>query len=237
MKFYDEGHGYDLFGLDPRVVELALRAGMPIYRRYFRVESSGIEQLPARGSAILAPNHGGTLPIDAAMLWLDVTSRTGRVLRTIGDWFIPRLPFVSTFFSRTGVVAGTHANVRALLERGELLAIFPEGVTGPAKPFTERYHLQEWRVGHAEHAIRHRVPIVPVAIIGAEEAWPVLARLPWRLFGAPYLPIPFTPLPLPIQIKIHYGTPIELRGDADDPHVVDAAATQVRRAVERMLPS
>lgn len=237
MQFFDEGHGYDLFGMQPRAVERALRAGMPIYRRYFRVASSGIENIPADGAAILVPNHGGTLPIDGAMLWMDVTSRTGRVLRLIADRFIPLLPFVSTIFARTGVVAGTHANVRHLLERGELLGIFPEGVSGPAKPFRERYHLQEWRVGHAEHAIRHRVPIIPVAILGAEEAWPVAVKLPIRAFGSPYLPLPFTPLPRPVPIRIQYGKPIELHGDADDPHIVAAAALRIRHAVEGMLPS
>jgi 1-acyl-sn-glycerol-3-phosphate acyltransferase len=236
MQFHDEGHGFDLFGLAPHAVARALRIGMPFYRRYFRVESSGIENVPA-GAAILAPNHSGMLPIDAAMLWIDVTARTGRVLRTIADRFIPRLPFIGTWFARTGVVAGSHTNVRRLLERGELVAIFPEGVTGPAKSFHDRYHLQSWRVGHAEHAVRHRVPVVPIAIIGAEEAWPVLARIPWRMFNAPYLPVPFTPLPLPVPLTIRYGKPIELTGDADDPHVVLAAATRVRAAVAEMLPS
>jgi 1-acyl-sn-glycerol-3-phosphate acyltransferase len=177
------------------------------------------------------------LPIDAAMLWVDVTARTDRVLRTIADRFVPRLPFVGTLFARTGMVAGSHTNVRRLLERGELLAIFPEGVTGPAKPFTARYHLQDWRVGHAEHALRHRVPIVPVAIIGAEEAWPVRKRLPWHVFGAPYIPIPFTPWPRRVPLVIRYGKPLDLTGDADDPDVVVAAAHRVREAVAEMLPS
>lgn len=237
MQFFDEGHGYDLFGLRPAVLERALRATAPFYRHYFRVASRGTDRLPLRGGAILAPNHSGTLPIDAAMLWFDVNLRTGRVLRTIADRFIPRLPFISTLFARAGVVAGSHTNVAHLLDRGELIAIFPEGVTGPAKPFSERYHLQQWRVGHAEHAMRHHVPVIPVAIIGAEEAWPVLARVPWKLFGAPYLPIPLAPLPLPVRIEIHYGRPIELHGDADDPHVVSAAATRIRRAVEELMPS
>lgn len=237
MRFHDAGHGYDVFGLEPDAVRRALRLGRVFYRHYFHVVSRGSERIPASGAAILAPNHGGTLPIDAAMLWLDVTSRTDRVLRTIGDRFIPRLPFVSTFFARTGVVAGSHANVSHLLARGELLAIFPEGTTGPAKPFHERYHLQAWRVGHAEHALRHHVPVIPVAIVGAEEAWPVVAKLPWHVFGAPYLPIPLTPLPLPVRISIRYGKPLELAGDADDPAAVDAAAARVRRAVEELLPS
>lgn len=236
MRFHDEGHGFDLFGLELGAVERALRLALPVYRRYFCVESTGVERIPA-GAAILAPNHSGMLPIDAAMLWVDVLIRTDRVLRTVGDRFIPRLPFIGTWFSRTGVVAGTHANLHRLLARDELVAVFPEGVTGPAKPRAERYHLQQWRVGHAEHAIRHRVPVVPVAIIGAEEAWPLLARIPVRSFGAPYLPVPLSPLPLPVPITIRYGKPLQFAGDADDPENVLVAAGRVRDAVAEMLPS
>ena len=232
MQFHDAGHGYDTFGLEPGAVRRAVAWGMPLYRRYFHVRSYGIEHVPTSGPAILVANHSGALPLDGALLWLDIASRTDRVLRPIADRFIPRLPFFSTAFARCGVVAGTHANVHRLLDDGELVAIFPEGVTGPAKPFTERYHLQAWRVGHAEHAIRHRVPVIPVGIVGAEEAWPVFARLPIRLFGAPYLPVA-SPLPLPAPISILYGEPIDLTCyDADDPM---AAALEVKRSVEDLI--
>lgn len=240
MRFHDEGFGFDIFGLHPPTAKRVLRAALPVYRHYFAVESQGHENIPVDGGAILVANHGGMLPIDAAMLWTDVVHRTGRYARMIADRFVPRVPFVSTLFARAGVVSGTHANVRRLLDRGELLAVFPEGVTGPAKPFRQRYELQDWRVGHAELAIRHRVPIIPVAIIGAEESWPVLARLHVRMFGAPYLPIPMAPMPLPIKFRIHYGTPVELHRDhaptdADDPACLAAAAATTRRAVAELV--
>ena len=242
MSFHDEGHGYDLFGLHPPTADRVLRFTMPLYRHYFAVESHGIENIPAHGAAILVANHGGMLPVDAAMLWADVSHATDRRVRMIADRFVPRLPIVSTLFARAGVVSGTHANVRRLLERGELLAVFPEGVSGPAKPFRERYELQDWRVGHAELAIRYRVPIIPVAIIGAEESWPVLMRLRLKLFGAPYLPIPMAPVPLPIRFRIHYGRPVELHrshapADADDPACLATAAAQTRRAVADLVLS
>jgi 1-acyl-sn-glycerol-3-phosphate acyltransferase len=240
MPFHDEGYGYDLFGLHPPTAGRLLRWTMPLYRHYFAVESHGIENIPTAGGAILIANHGGMLPIDAAMLWIDVLHRTGRYLRTVADRFVPRLPFVSTLFARAGVVSGTHANVRRLLEHQELLAVFPEGITGPAKQFRDRYELQDWRVGHAELAIRFRVPIIPVAIIGAEESWPVLARLRLKLLGAPYLPIPMAPQPLPVRFRIHYGRPIELHrdhppADADDPACLVAAAALTRRAVADLV--
>ena len=238
--FHDEGYGYDLFGLHPPTAVRALRAVMPWYRRYFGVESRGVENVPSHGGAILVANHGGILPIDAAMLWADVLHRTTRFLRPIADRFIPNLPFASATLARAGIVSGTHANVKHLLQRGELLAIFPEGVSGPAKPFRDRYKLQQWRVGHAELAIRYQVPIVPVAIIGAEESWPMLLRLPFRLFGAPYIPIPMTPFPLPVRLSIHYGRPIELHhrytvSSADDPGQVAAAAAETHEAVASLM--
>lgn len=240
-EFHDEGHGYDVFGLHVPAVASALRWGRVPYERYFRVTSHGSEHLPRTGAAILAANHSGVLPVDGAMLWLDVVRRTGRVLRPIADRFVPRLPFVSTLLARCGVVSGTRSNVRRLLERGELIAIFPEGVTGTVKPFGSRYRLQQWRVGHAELAIRHRAPVVPVAIIGAEESWPVLMRLrSIRAFGVPYLPVPATPVPLPVRFHLYYGAPIELHRDhppaaADDPAVVAAAAARVNAAVVALI--
>lgn len=239
--FHDAGHGFDVFGLDPRAVRRAAALCRPIHQHYFRVRSTGVEHVPRRGPAILVANHAGTLPVDGAVLWMDVLEHTGRIVRPIADLFVAGFPLVNTLFARLGVVSGTRANVRRLLDDGELIAIFPEGVSGVAKPFRDRYHLQRWHVGHAELAIRHRVPIVPVAIIGSEESWPVVVRVPGiRLFGAPYLPIPISPVPLPVPYHLHYDVPIDLAadfvlGDADDPAAVRDAATRVHDALEDLI--
>jgi 1-acyl-sn-glycerol-3-phosphate acyltransferase len=242
IGFRDAGHGYDTFGMKPSAVDLAARLGAPIYERYFRVESLGAEHVPRDGAAILVANHAGLLPVDGAVLWLDVLRRTDRVPRVVADWFVPRLPFVATVFARCGVVGGSRTNARRLLDDGELLAIFPEGVTGVGKPFRARYHLQAWRVGHAELALRHRAPVVPVAIVGAEESWPIAVKIPAHPFGAPYLPVPASPLPLPVRYHIRYGEPLALHaglaGDAaDDPELVAAAALRTRAALQDLLAS
>jgi len=239
----DAGHGYDAFGLHPAWVALTAGIGRFLYDQYFRVESIGAENVPARGPAILAANHAGMLPLDAVMLYLDVLRRTEppRLVRPVADWFVPLLPLVSTAYARAGVVSGSRRNVARLLESGELIELFPEGVAGIGKPFGERYHLQGWTVGHAELAIRHRVPVVPVGIIGSEEQWIEILRLRrFHWFGAPYLPVPLFLLPLPVRYHIYYGEPIVLHegrtaADADDPAIVEAAATRVRQAVEALL--
>jgi 1-acyl-sn-glycerol-3-phosphate acyltransferase len=240
--FQDTGHGYDLFGLEPRHVALMLALLGRIHRYYFRVSSHGVENLPEQGAAILASNHSGTLPFDGMMLWVDVIVRRGRIPRAVADYFVAGMPFIGTLFARCGVVGGTAGNLRALLESGELVMLFPEGVPGVAKPFSQRYRLQEWRVGHAEFAIRHRAPVVPVAIIGAEEQMPQLGRIQalGPLLGVPHVPLPLTPLPLPVRYHVHYGEPLVLHEglspeDADDPEVVQRAASRVKEAVQALI--
>ncbi len=233
MRFYDEGYGYDVFGLHPPTLARLARAAAPLYDRYFRVTSYDACNVPASGPTILVANHGGVLPVDAAILCLDVLRRVDppRIPRAVADHFVPRLPLIGTLFARAGVVSGTRANTRRLLERGELVAIWPEGVSGPAKRFRDRYHLQAWSVGFAELAIRYGATVVPTAILGAEESWPLAGRLGAHWFGSPYLPVPAWPVPLPAHYHIAYGVPIRFDDppcDADDPAVVARAADRVR---------
>jgi 1-acyl-sn-glycerol-3-phosphate acyltransferase len=240
--FHDEGYGYDVFGLHPPTLERVLALGAPIYDRYFRVASEGIEHVPTRGAAILVANHGGMLPVDAAMLCFDVLRRLTppRIPRAIIDRFVPHLPVIGTLFARCGAVSGTRRNATHLLERGELLAIYPEGVSGPAKRFRDRYRIQSWSPGFAELAIRHQAAIVPVAILGAEESWPLLGKLDLHWFGSPYLPVGAWPIPLPAHYRIRYGEPVDLHRDyapeaADSPALVAEAAARVRTILERQI--
>jgi 1-acyl-sn-glycerol-3-phosphate acyltransferase len=243
LVFRDAGHGYDVFGMTPKAVRRAMSLSKWLYEWYFRVSSHGVENVPSTGAAILAANHSGTLPIDGALIVLDVVRNThpARVPRAIGDVFIPLLPWFGTLLSRVGMVSGTRSNFRYLLNAGELVLVFPEGVTGMAKGLRRRYRLEPFRVGHAELALRHRVPVIPVAVIGAEEAWPAAGRVAgFHAFGAPFLPLPLSPLPLPVRHAIYYGRPLLLHEryapeDADDPEIVVRAARDVQDAVEELI--
>ena len=243
LRWADAGHGFDRFGMSPHWVRASIAAARPLYERYFRVTSHGAEHVPADGPAIVACNHSGMLPFDGAMLYVDLIRNVDppRVPRVVADRFVPMLPFVFTLFSRVGGVGGDRSTVHRLLDDGELLVIFPEGTPGIGKPFSERYRLKEWRVGHAELALRHRAPVVPTAIIGAEEQWPQIARLDGvHPFGAPYLPIPATPVPLPVHYHVWYGPPIHLHeecppGAADDPELAEEAAATVKAAVQALI--
>jgi 1-acyl-sn-glycerol-3-phosphate acyltransferase len=240
IPFRDAGHGYDVFGYEPLHAAASLSLLERLYRYWFRVRSYGVERLPAQGPTLLVANHAGTLPFDGFMLWTDVVLQRRRLPRPVADHFVPALPYIGTLFARGGVVGGTAGNLRVLLEAGELLMIFPEGVPGILKPFRERYQLRDFRVGHAELAIRHQAPVVPVGIIGPEEQMPQLASLPLHAFGIPHLPLPLTPFPLPVRYHLHYGEPLRLHEglrpeDADDPEVVRRAAERVRQAVQALV--
>ena len=232
---------YDVFGMHPDWVGLVNAIVDLPYRYYFRVRSYGAEHIPARGPAILVANHSGTLPFDALMLCTDVPRQTEppRLLRAITDRFVSRLPWAGVGMSRIGAVSGALANVRHLLEHDQLILIFPEGLSAIGKPHTERYRLQPFHVGFAELALRHRVPVIPVAIIGPEEQWPVLAQLHnLHPYGLPYVPVVSTLLPLPVRYHIHYGAPLVLHGLEQEPITqssIEHASERTRRALQELI--
>ena len=236
VKLRDAGHGFDELGANPEAIEKVLPAMRAMHRYYFRVRSHDANNVKKSGGTILVANHSGTLPFDGMMIATDVLLHRDRLVRPITDRFLPRLPFFGTWAARVGAVTGGRRNVETLLEQGEAILIFPEGTTGVGKPWSDRYRLQDWRVGHAELAIRYHVPIVPVALVGAEEQMPQIARISWNLMGVPYIPIPATPFPLPVRYHIFYGEPIDLSEyDATDARSVREGAIKVRTSVESLL--
>jgi 1-acyl-sn-glycerol-3-phosphate acyltransferase len=243
LPLADEGYGFDRFGMSHEGIAFMVGMLRPLYERYFRVTSYGAEHIPETGAAMIACNHSGTIPLDAMMLACDVLWNTHppRSLRVLVDHFVDGLPGVNVVYARAGAVGGSRGNVHALMSAGELLGVFPEGVPGIGKPFSERYQLQAWRPGHAELAIQHGVPVVPACVIGAEEQWPQVARIRWiKPFGSPYLPVVATPLPMPVHYRIHYGEPIP-RGELYRPEdarrrdAVEEAAGLVRDAVQALI--
>ena len=244
IHFRDAGHGYDSFGLHPSFVALGEVIVSPLYDKYFRVRSFDHHHIPTTGPAVLAANHSGNLPMDGMLIWLDVLRNTSppRVARPIADHFVPSLPYLGTLFSRGGLVGGSRGNARSLLDAGEMLMIFPEGVPGIVKSFHQRYQLQTFREGHAELAIRHQAPIVPIGVVGGEEQLPSFfsSRRLGKLFGIPTFPIPVVPVPLPVRYYLYYGEPIPVHeeftpADADNPATVGEVASRVKAAVNTLI--
>ena len=201
---------------------------------------------------ILAGNHGGLLPFDAAMGIVDLLMNTDppRLARTIIDRWAGQLPWVNIFYARVGQVIGTRENFADLLNEGQLVMVFPEGMEGARKTVTQRYRLQHFRVGFIEQALRARAPIVPVAFIGSDDQTPILYDLKplAKRLGLPALPItptfpllgPLGLLPYPVPYKIVYGEPLRFHErfgpeGADDARLVRYLANQVRRTVQVLI--
>ena len=243
---------FDRFGLSPEMLRLAFPLFHSLYRWYFRVASAGHEHIPSDGPALLVANHGGLLPFDGAMAILDVLlhSDPPRLARSIVDRWAGGLPWVNVFYARVGQVVGTRENFSDLLDDGQLVLVFPEGMDGVRKPITQRYRVQGFHLGFVEQALRARAPIVPVAILGSDDQAPILADLKplARLLGLPFLPVtptfpwlgPLGLVPYPVRYRIVYGEPLRYHErfgpeGAEDARLVRYLANQVRRAVQVLI--
>jgi 1-acyl-sn-glycerol-3-phosphate acyltransferase len=242
----------DDFGRDP-VYAARLEPLLDfLYQRYFRVETSGIEQVPARGRALLVANHSGMLPYDGTMVMHAVHREhpARRDVRPLFEDFVFHFPYLGTFINRLGGVRASQSNAERLLGRDEVIVVFPEGLKGVSKLYRQRYQLQRFgRGGFIKLALRTRSPVVPVAILGAEEAHPILAKITWPsgAVDLPYLPVtptfpllgPLGLLPLPTKWYIRFGEPIDL-GEygpdaASDRILVNKLADTVRSRIQSMV--
>lgn len=183
----------DVWGRSEHFRELARRFGGFYYRRWFRVSWEGLEKIPTEGGALLVANHAGALPSDAPMLMHGIEEELGRPVYGMADSFFRTVPVVGTLWSRGGGVMAHPDNAQRLLhDDGQLALVFPEGVKGPSKLARDRYQLRRFgRGGFVETAMRAGVPIVPIAVIGAEESMPVLFKVPAasRVLHLPYFPV------------------------------------------------
>jgi len=243
---------FDRFGFSPDTAKLAFPFFHALYRVWFRVRSEGHEHLPREGAAVLAANHGGLLPFDGAMGVIDVLlhSDPPRLVRTLVDRWAGSLPWINVFFARVGQVVGTRENFTDLLDDGQLVLVFPEGMAGIRKPVTQRYRLQGFHVGFVEQSLRAGVPIIPVAFLGSDDQAPILYDLKSvaRRLGLPVLPItptfpwlgPLGLLPYPVSYRIVYGEPLRFHErfgpeGAEDARLVRYLANQVRRSVQLLI--
>ena len=243
----------DDFGFDQRFTEGMFPLFSLLYQYYWRVDVEGIENVPATGRGLLVSNHAGAgLPFDGAMvksaIWKEhSTPRHARIL--VLDWAMA-MPWMSDFMKKTGQVLACTPNALELLKRDELVGVFPEGVKGMSKPFSQRYNLERFgRGGFVRVALRTGSPIIPVAVIGSEEIYPKIGNLPFvnKLIGAPFVPVtPLFPLfgimgfiPLPAKWHIEFCEPIDVSEypaeAADDRSLVLELSEQIRSTIQQRL--
>jgi 1-acyl-sn-glycerol-3-phosphate acyltransferase len=243
----------DEFGFDPDLTDHALLPLLrPLFSKYFRVDAHGLENVPGDRGALVVANHSGTLPVDALMTIVALHDEhpARRRLRLLGADLVFEMPFVGSMARKMGTTLACNEDAERLLTEGDLVGVFPEGFKGIGKPFRERYTLQRFgRGGFVTAALRTGAPIIPCAIVGAEEIYPMIgnAKTAARLFGLPYFPItPTFPLlgplglvPLPSKWLIAFGEPIETEsygpGAAEDPMLVFNLTDQVRETIQQAI--
>lgn len=244
----------DPFGLDREAIELVRPFVRFMYRTWWRVSVDGLEHVPGEGRALLVSNHSGVLPWDGAMIAAAVAedhpAQNDRITRSLYlNWF-NSLPFIAPALAAMGQVPGIPENAVRLLENDELVCVFPEGLKGVGKLYKDRYKLARFgRGGFVQVALKARAPIVPVAVVGAEEIYPMLANAEpvARLLGIPYFPLtPFFPwlgplgvVPLPTRWSISFCEPIPTDeydpSAADDPLIVLGLTEIVRERIQATL--
>ncbi|RJO76558.1 acyltransferase family protein [Nocardia panacis] len=243
----------DEFGFDEHLLEsLLLPALRPLSQLWFRVQVSGMENIPEAGAALIVANHAGTLPLDGLMLQLAVHDRhpKQRALRLLAADLVFELPVLGVLARKAGHTLACRPDAERLLRGGELTGVFPEGFKGIGKNYADRYKLQRFgRGGFVAAAVRTGAPIIPCAIVGSEEIYPKLADIKplARLLGLPYFPVtplfphlgPLGAVPLPSKWYIEFGTPISTTDyepeAADDPMSMFEVTDQVRENIQQTL--
>jgi 1-acyl-sn-glycerol-3-phosphate acyltransferase len=244
---------FDDFGMDRNYIDAYGRTMFKfLAQRYWRVEYKGISHIPKQGGAVLTGIHRGFMPWDAVMTLYLIANQTGRYVRFLIHPGLIKFPFLFNFHTKLGGVVACQDNADYVLERDELLGIYPEGIRGAFSLYRESYQLKRFRDDYVKVALRHRAPIVPFLTVGSAEALPILARLNWRWWVRrtewPCFPItptwPLLPIPLPSKWHTQFLAPIHLSDRyppeaADDPTVVREISGTVRlrlsQAIEEML--
>ena len=243
----------DEFGYDRELTDRVLSAPLrPLYSRWFRVETRGLENIPDDGAALVVANHSGTVALDSLMTSLALLDHhpARRQLRMLGANLVFKTPVVGDFARKSGSTLACAPDAERLLNKGELVGVWPEGFKGVGKPYSERYKLQRFgRGGFVSAALKTKSPIIPCAIVGAEETYPILANAKTlaRIAGLPFFPItptfpllgPLGLIPLPSKWIIEFGEPIytdDYPDDAaDDPMLVFNLTDQVRETIQQTL--
>ena len=243
-------YAVDDFGFDAQWTESFLPVFNVLYRDYWRVETTGIEHVPAAGRALLVANHAGVLPWDGTMIKTAMFAEHPhpRHVRALVASLFMGMPVLSWFLRRTGQTVGHPDDTWRLLERDELVLVFPEGVKGTGKQFKDRYRLRRFgRGGFVSTAIRAGAPIIPVSVVGSEEIYPMIADASSiaKVLGLPYFPVtPTWPwlgalgmIPLPSKWRIQFHPPVHTEAHppraADDQNLVMTISDEVRNTIQK----
>jgi len=228
----------DEWGRSEHMRRVARRVYAPLYNNWFRVEWEGLEKIPTSGGALLVANHAGAIPSDAPVIMHGIEEELGRPVYGLADYFFREAPWVGTLWARLGGVPAHPDNAcRILRDQGDLVLVFPEGTKGPSKTYADRYRLRRFgRGGFVEIAMRAGVPVVPIAVVGAEESMPILFRVPSlaKLIGVPYFPVTANmALFGPLGLGLYFPAKFKLR--VLDPITFNVPPAQERYSKSRVM--
>jgi 1-acyl-sn-glycerol-3-phosphate acyltransferase len=240
-------YGYDPWGYSPKAMKRFILPAAFLYRYYFRCITTGLENLP-EGRMLLIGNHAGQMAFDGLMVTTAciLEAKPPRLARGMGEYWLGTLPYLSVLLDRTGSAVGTRQTCIDMLNHGECVMAFPEGVRGMNKVYADAYKLMEFGLGFMRLALETDTPIVPVSIVGSEEQNPGIADLKplAKIFGMPSFPLtltfpllgPFGMLPMPVRYHIEFGKPMRFEGHAEDEDdVIEEKVEQVKAAISEQL--
>ncbi len=235
-------YGIDKYGASKKHLGFFFTLLSKMYRGYFRISSSGIENVPDRGRVMIVGNHSGGVAIDGAMVIASMLldKNPPRLAQGMVEKFLNRLPFSSAWTSRMGQLTGLPEHALQLLNDDRMLLVFPEGARGTAKLRKEQYSLVRFGTGFIRLALQTNTPIVPFAFLGGGDIFPTVANLYTigKLLGAPYIPItPYLlPIPLPRPCHIYYGEPMHFEGSGhEDDEVIEEYVNQVKESIAALI--
>lgn len=235
-------YGVDPYGISKEYLGFSYSTLKFFFRRYFSVESHGIENVPARGRVMLVGNHSGGVALDAAMVHASqfFEMNPPRLAQGMAEKFLNKVPFASQLTNRCGHLTGLPAHAERLLADERMLMVFPEGARGTAKLYKDRYSLVQFGTGFVRLAMKMKTPIVPFAFLGGGEAIPTIANAVTlgKLIGVPYIPV--TPwlvaLPLPVKLEIYYSAPMWFEGTGtEEDEVVMQHVDKVKARIKALI--
>jgi 1-acyl-sn-glycerol-3-phosphate acyltransferase len=221
----------DEWGRSEHIRSIVRRLYDPVYRYWFRVEWEGLEKIPQHGGALLIANHAGAIPSDAPAIMHGIEEELGRPVYGLADNFFKTIPGVGVMWSRTGGVPAHPDNAYRLLhDQQQLALVFPEGTKATSKTYSDRYRLRRFgRGGFVEIAMKAGVPIIPIAVVGAEESMPIVFRMNTlaRMLKLPYFPVTVNSLLMgPLGYVVYFPAKIKLR-------VLDPVSFDVEPGLDR----
>ena len=231
--------GYDPWGYNTDTVKIGYALVKQLYDKYFRVEAHGTEKVPSKGPVLIIANHSGQLPIDGILIGFALATRDKepRMPRAMIERFFPTVPWLGNVLNQVGAVLGDPINCAKMLDNGEAVIVFPEGVRGSGKLYRDRYQLKRFGNGFMHLAMKYNAPIVPVGVVGCEETIPAISNLKpvAKSLGIPYFPVAL-PMVLPAKVILNFGDPLYFPANEDlTEEEVTRQVEQVKSAISELI--